>query len=116
VRFLIDESADARLIPYLRASGHDATRIASEHPAGLPDHAVLALAVQEARILITADRDFGELIVRLQLPHRGVILFRLGDFAEIDLWIVRFEYVLEHHEHDLDQLVVVTRKGVRIRR
>lgn len=116
MRFLLDESADARLIPFLRAAGDDATRIAGEYPAGLPDQTVLALAVQEDRILITADRDFGEMIVRMGLPHSGVILFRLGDFAEIELWIERLAYVLLHHALDLDQLLVVTRQRVRVRR
>ncbi|MGE3911078.1 MAG: DUF5615 family PIN-like protein [Chloroflexota bacterium] len=79
MRFPLDESADARLLPFLRSRGDDATRIAGDYPAGLADRAVLALAAEEERILITitADRDFGELIFCLGLPHQGVISFDL---------------------------------------
>jgi predicted nuclease of predicted toxin-antitoxin system len=115
MNFLLDESADARLQPYLRSQGYDATRIAGDYPAGMPDDEVLALAVSEGRILITSDHDFGDMVVRQQLPHRGVILFRLGDHAEIDLWIERLEYVLANYRSQLDQLIVVTRRQVRVR-
>lgn len=116
MRFLLDESADARLAPHLRLRELDATRIASDYPAGLPDRDVLAIAVAEDRILLTADHDFGDLVVRHREPHRGVILFRLGDYAPIEVWIERLEYVVDHHGADLDQFLVVTRRHVRVRR
>jgi len=45
----------------------------------IEDHEVLEIARAEDRILITNDKDFGELIYRQQLEHTGVILFRLRD-------------------------------------
>jgi predicted nuclease of predicted toxin-antitoxin system len=69
LRFLLDQSADARLIPHLRAQGHDATRIGREHPHGLPDERVLRIAYEEQRILIATDLDFGDLIVRMRQLH-----------------------------------------------
>jgi predicted nuclease of predicted toxin-antitoxin system len=115
VRFLLDESADARIQPYLRSQGYDASRIASDYQAGLPDQDVLALAVSEDRILITCDNDFGDLVVRQGRAHRGVILFRLGDYAELELWIERLDHVLTHHRSQLDRFIVVTRRQVRVR-
>ena len=82
----------------------------------MSDRDVLAIAFAEDRILIAADQDFGDLVVRQGQSHHGVILFRLGNYAEIEIWIERLEYVLEHHRADLDQLLVVTRKRVRVRR
>jgi hypothetical protein len=75
---------------------------------------VLAIAVAEARILITNDRDFGELIFRQRLAHAGVILFRLGAeaLATKQLWL---QYVVTHHAPDLRQFIVITDRGVRIR-
>jgi predicted nuclease of predicted toxin-antitoxin system len=78
VRFLLDQSTDARLIPHLKARGHDTTRIAIEHLSGLPDARVLEIAYAERRILITDDRDFGALVFLLGQPHAGVIYFRHG--------------------------------------
>ena len=115
MRFLLDQSTDARLIPFLRAHGHDATRIGSEYPAGLTDQTVLARAHTEQRILITDDRDFGELVFRLRQPHSGVIYLRLGDEADLATKTERIAYVLTHYADRLDQFLVVTAHRVRIR-
>jgi predicted nuclease of predicted toxin-antitoxin system len=116
VRFLLDQSADARLIPHLTACGHDAVRIGREYPHGLPDARVLTVAHAEQRILITADLDFGELVARMRLPHAGVILFRLGDYAELALKVERLDHILTHYGDQLGQFLVVTRTTVRVRR
>ena len=116
MRFLLDQSADARLIPHLSQRGHDATRIGRDHPGGLPDPQVLAIAVAERRILLTDDRDFGELVFRQGQPHAGVIYFRLGDFAELSTKIDRLDHVLTHYADQLDQFLVVTGQRVRVRR
>jgi predicted nuclease of predicted toxin-antitoxin system len=116
VRFLLDESADGRIGAYLQEGGHDVTRIGREHPLGLPDDEVLAIAYRERRILITRDRDFGELaFVHLQ-PHRGVILLRLGSAPPLATIRVRLEEVLSQHTPELDQFIVVTPNLIRIRR
>lgn len=116
MKFLLDQSTDARLIPYLRQLGHDATRIASDYPPGLSDQEVLDIAHQESRILITDDRDFGNLVFRLKLPHSGVIFLRLGNYAPLSTKIERLSYVLTHYTDHLDQFIVVTRGRVRVRR
>jgi predicted nuclease of predicted toxin-antitoxin system len=72
VRFLLDESADFRLAPFLRDLGHNVTAIAHDFPQSLLDTEVLAIALRERRTLITNDRDFGEMIVRGRTsPRRG---------------------------------------------
>lgn len=45
----------------------------------LPDEDILAFAVRDDRIVITNDKDFGELVFRDRRPHRGVILLRLAN-------------------------------------
>lgn len=102
-------------LAHLRSQGYDATRVAGEYPAGMSDPDVLALAVRGDRILITSDRDFGDMVVRQRRPHRGVILFRLGDYAELDVWIERLNHVLTNFSSQLDRLIVVTRRHVRVR-
>jgi|RhiMethySRZTD1v2_1073278.scaffolds.fasta_scaffold679560_2 predicted nuclease of predicted toxin-antitoxin system len=78
MKFLFDQSADFRLIPHLRNLGHDVVAISRQYPPGLADEDVLTIARQEARILIVADRDVGELIFHQELAHTGVIFFRLS--------------------------------------
>src|SRR3954469_22157810 len=77
MRFLFDQSADFRLIAYLRERGHDVFAVSRNYPHGLADEDVLAIARQERRILVVADRDFGELIFNQGLAHAGVLFFRL---------------------------------------
>jgi predicted nuclease of predicted toxin-antitoxin system len=115
MKFLLDQSTDARLGVYLRTLGHDATRIGGDYPAGLPDRSVLAIAVREGRILITDDRDFGELVFRTHHVHAGVIYLRLGSYAELSVKIARLDYVLTHYGTQLDQFLVVTTQRIRIR-
>ena len=84
----------------------------------MADPGVLATAWNEQRVLITNDRDFGDLVIHQQQPHAGVILFRLGDGALLVTKIERLEHVLMNFADELDQdhYLVVTRDRVRVRR
>jgi predicted nuclease of predicted toxin-antitoxin system len=115
MRFLLDESADYPLAPFLRSLGHDTTSIVHDYPRSLKDTEVLGIAKAEDRILITNDKDFGELIFRRQFPHAGIILFRLTDedLTVKKEWLV---YLLNQHQHQLKQFIVISDRGVRIRR
>lgn len=115
MRFLLDESAEARIALFLAAHGHDATRIGRDYPASLPDEAVLALAHREQRILITNDKDFGELVVREHYPHAGVILFRFPLDSTAQQKIQALEALLAAHAAPLDHLYVLTPQGIRTR-
>jgi len=115
MNFLFDQSADFRLIPHLVRLGHDVRAISREYPAGLPDEEVLALARDQQRLLITADRDFGYLVVRQHLPHAGILLLRLPG-ASLQTKLARLTYVLTHYADRLDQFLVVTTRRVRIRK
>lgn len=113
MRFLLDQSSDARLVDYLRSRGHDAIRVGKEHPPGLPDEQVLALARLEQRILIVNDRDFGDLVVRQHHPHAGVIYFRLSTTL-LSFLIARLDLVLRDYADHLGEFLVVTDRDVRI--
>ena len=114
MRFLFDQSTDRRLAPYLRQLGHDVTVVAPDYPPSLPDDQVLAIAAREQRILITEDRDFGELVFRRRQPHVGVILLRLPPL-ELATKLECLNHVLTHYADRLDQFVVVTPHSVRVR-
>jgi predicted nuclease of predicted toxin-antitoxin system len=103
------------LAAILEMMGHDVTAIAHDHPHALKDHEVLSIARDEERILITNDRDFGELIFRQRLDHAGVILFRLGD-EELPTKTAWLEHILVHYEGHMSHFIVVTERGVRVRR
>lgn len=114
MRFLVDESADARLVEALRALGHDAVFIVHSHGPGLSDTEILAIAHAEQRILITDDRDFGDLVFNQGQPHSGVLYFRLAT-TDLPTKIERLTYALANHAEQLDRFVVVTLRRVRVR-
>ena len=115
MRFLLDESAELRIAAFLRLAGHDVTSIAENHPRSIPDREVLRIANAERRVLITNDRDFGELIFHQRRPHAGVIYFRLpldtGAEEKIE-WLAR---LLREHSARLTEFVVIGRSGIRFR-
>ena len=100
MKFLFDQSADYRLIPHLRKLGHDVAAVSRNYPPGLPDEDVLKIAQKEQRILIVADRDFGELIFHQGLAHAGVIFFRLPG-TTLQTKIEHLNTVLTKHSDDL---------------
>ena len=115
MKFLFDQSADFRLIPHLTNLGHDVQAISRNYPHGLPDEDVLEIARKERRILIVADRDFGELIFQQELAHAGVIFFRLPG-ARLQTKIEHLNTVLSEHADDLElgKFLVVTPGHIRV--
>jgi len=83
VRFVADESVDGPIVRGLRTAGHEVTYVAELAP-GIEDEAVLALARERDAVLVTADKDFGELVFARNLPHAGVILIRLHGLESAD--------------------------------
>jgi predicted nuclease of predicted toxin-antitoxin system len=76
VKFLANENFPLRSTALLRAGGYDVSSIGEDSP-GIEDSDVLSRSVAEERVILTFDRDYGELIYRLQLPvPRGLIYFR----------------------------------------
>jgi predicted nuclease of predicted toxin-antitoxin system len=77
VRLLADENFPRPAVEALRARGHDVAWVRTDMP-GADDDQVLARATAEGRLLVTLDKDFGELAFRAGLPaHCGIILFRV---------------------------------------
>jgi predicted nuclease of predicted toxin-antitoxin system len=80
MEFLADESCAMPVIRALREAGHDVVAIA-EIATGSTDDQVLERAVKEERVLITEDRDFGELVYARGRSSLGVILLRFHSRA-----------------------------------
>lgn len=78
MKFLADENLGIRVPKYLQGLGFDIVAIREIFP-GANDVQVLNLANKEGRILITLDKDFGELVFKEGLLHTGVLLLRLED-------------------------------------
>jgi predicted nuclease of predicted toxin-antitoxin system len=75
--FLVDECCDADLVEALRADGHNVLYV-MESMRGAADSEILTRAFAEERVLLTEDKDFGELTYRLRQPAFGIVLLRFG--------------------------------------
>jgi predicted nuclease of predicted toxin-antitoxin system len=77
MHLLANENFPLDAVEALRADGHDVAWI-REDSRGISDDKVLLRAQEENRIVVTFDKDFGELAFRSKLPAQsGVILFRI---------------------------------------
>jgi predicted nuclease of predicted toxin-antitoxin system len=61
ILFLVDESCDFAVVRALRAAGHDVKAIAEVCP-GVSDEKVMEIGIEEGRVLLTEDKDFGWLV------------------------------------------------------
>jgi predicted nuclease of predicted toxin-antitoxin system len=75
---------------------------------------LLNQAVAETQIIITNDRDFGELIYRERREHRGVVFLRLRDDRVPNKIRVIAELLAHHGDRIAGEFIVVTESQVRI--
>lgn len=115
MKFLADESVERKVGERLRQEGFEVIFLA-DIVTGLPDEAVLALAHQKRAVLITADKDFGELVYRKGAIHEGVILLRLGELTSDEKAEILCQVVKRHGAELRNAFTVVSGTGVRIRR
>jgi predicted nuclease of predicted toxin-antitoxin system len=114
MRFLADECCDATLVHALRAQGHDVLYV-SQALRGATDEILLTRAFSERRILLTEDKDFGELVYRLHRPAYGIVLLRF-DVTDREMKTPRLRYLLDQEAERLPgAFVVLEPNKVRIR-
>ena len=85
MRWLADECISARLVTLLREAGHDVA-YAAEMAAGASDADLIGVARRENRLLLTDDKDFGELVIRRCWDVPGVVLMRIASETSQARW------------------------------
>lgn len=83
---------------------------------GISDDEVLQLANSEGAILLTFDKDFGELVFRLGRVAAGVILIRLFGLSPADKAEILINAISAHSNELLGAFTVITSKSIRIRK
>jgi len=76
-----DESVDGNIVAHLESKGYKICYI-KQYSKGISDTQVIEVAIQHKALLITEDKDFGELVFRLRMPHHGILLLRLAGVEE----------------------------------
>ena len=115
MRFLLDVCAASRSMhAALTDLGHDVSSALERDPKAA-DEDVLAFALHEQRILITEDKDFGELVFVRRLPHPCIVRFVDMRIAEK---VAAMRELIERYADAMQEgaLIVVTQDRVRVRR
>ncbi len=113
-KFVADESVDFRIVEFLRKSGFEVIAIIKENP-GIDDEAVLKLATSLNAILLTEDKDFGELTFRLRKPNHGIVLLRLSGILINEKNKKLLEILQKFESKLIDKFTVITADNIRIR-
>jgi predicted nuclease of predicted toxin-antitoxin system len=115
VKFLLDVCVSSRsLTAFLLAQGHEVLSAVDVDPHA-SDEQIMDLARQEDRVLITADKDFGELVFVRDRPHGPLI--RVVELSVVEQ-VQAVTELLDRHYHELtgQVIVTITRGRIRIRR
>ena len=81
MNLIVDENVDKLVVNALRQDGHNVLYVAEFAPS-IDDETVLEQANQNGALLITEDKDFGELVYRQGSIHTGVVLIRLDGLSK----------------------------------
>jgi predicted nuclease of predicted toxin-antitoxin system len=111
MKLLLDSCVWGKGRPELEAAGHDVIW-SGDWPNDPGDEEILAIAYAEGRVLVTLDKDFGELAVLRGLPHRGIL--RLVNIAANQQAVICL-HVLAAHGNDLASGAIITAEPGRLR-
>ena len=115
MKFLIDESVEKPIVDWLRDQKYDVMYVA-ESSSGITDEEVIRFANSETRILITNDKDFGELIFRQGRTTQGILLIRAANEESSNKIRLVKEVLKEVKDKLKGNFVVVNETGIRIRK
>lgn len=115
MKFLADENVDKAIVERLRNDGHTVLYVLEMEPS-ISDDEVIRQANQESALLITADKDFAELVFRQKRIVYGVVLIRLAGLSpqcKADGVAIAIQ---EHADEFAQNFTVITPGAVRIRK
>ena len=115
IKFIVDMGVSKKVEDCLLKNDYDIKAIRDIDP-GMRDIDVLRLAVTEKSMVITMDKDFGELVFNSGVNHYGVLLLRLED-ANSDKKVKTIQEILEKYEDKLqNNFCVYQNEKLRIRK
>jgi predicted nuclease of predicted toxin-antitoxin system len=114
MNFVADESVDQPIVTRLREEGHTVLAIMEMEPS-ISDEAVLGIANQQGMVLLTGDKDFGELVFRDRQYTFGIVLIRLSGLAATVKAETVVAAVKEHGDKLVHAFAVISANNVRIR-
>jgi predicted nuclease of predicted toxin-antitoxin system len=114
MNFVADENVDQPVVARLRAAGHIVLAVVEMEPS-VSDEVVLDIANERGMVLLTGDKDFGELVYRDRRYAFGIVLIRLAGLAATAKAEMVASVVEEHADRLAHTFTVISLNNVRIR-
>ncbi len=113
MKIIADESVEKPIVDSLRADDHEVYYILEEN-RGIADEKVLKISYLKNSILLTADKDFGEIVFRQKGNNHGIVLIRLSGLSiKQKIHTVR-NALTRHHDEVKNHFSVISKTHIRI--
>jgi len=113
MKFLIDENIGYRVVNFLRSQDHNVISVLEEF-RGEKDSIILKRARIADRIVVTYDKDFGKLVFKSKIKHKGAILLRTRDESSKTQIKVLKKFLTSHSEKEIkNNFWVLNKAGAR---
>lgn len=114
LKFLVDVGVGKAVEDWLRAERYEVMAVRDLDPR-MSDSDILPLAVRERCLVVTMDKDFGELVYHCGQPHAGVLLLRLEDAPSDEKVAVVKKIIADHADELQGHFPVYQNHRLRIR-
>ena len=112
MKFLADVNIEKRIVDFLREQNYDVLWMLEDLNT-LDDQSIVNIANSESRILITNDKDFGDIVFRQKLLTYGIILLRISD-QDVDKKIEMLKVFLKDERKLSKKFIVIKDKKIRV--
>jgi len=114
LRFLLDMGISQSVASWLKSCGHDAVHLNDQNLYKLKDISIIEKAIDEKRIILTTDMDFGQLLAFYNPQQASVIQFRTSIFTPANIR-EKLELLFEEFSGQLDGSFIITIEDNRTR-
>jgi len=115
LKFIIDVGVGKKVEDFLYKSGYDVLSVREINPS-MSDSKIIGIASKNNRIIITMDKDFGELVYNSGLKHTGILLLRTEN-CSADKKIIILSEILRNYSSELEEnFCVFSKDRLRIRK
>ena len=115
MKFIVDESTGLGAANFLKKQGHDTVYVGSDDK-GIEDKEIMKKAVEQERIIITNDKDFGRLAIKEKRNTEGILLLRLQIETPKNK-IKTIKNILDNHKEKIsDKLVIAKENQIKTRK
>ncbi len=117
MQLLADESTPFNLVQHIRDLEVEISTVKEMGLSGKPDEEVLSFAIKNKLTLITADIEFGNILLYPPASHLGVIVIRYSPRVTPELLRIVSDFVEQHEATNLSKtLVIIDKSKYRVRR